>query len=81
MDTNLSGDLLIVSLLWALCVVLYYFAGKKHGYAAGYEKGVAHGHKHGYAAGLHSGRIASIQQACVERVSVAPVDLVEQLGR
>jgi hypothetical protein len=34
-----------------------------------------------YAAGLHNGRIASIQQACVERVSVAPVDLVEQLGR
>lgn len=33
-----------------------------------------------YAAGLHGGRIASIQQACVERVSVAPVDLVDQLG-
>lgn len=32
-----------------------------------------------YAAGLHSGRIASISQACVERVGVAPADYVTQL--
>jgi hypothetical protein len=34
-----------------------------------------------YAAGLHNGRIASIQQACVERTSVAPVDLISELER
>jgi len=34
-----------------------------------------------YAAGMHTGRIASIQQACVERSTVSPADYVEQLGR
>ena len=38
-------DLLIVSGLWALCVVLYYFAGKKLGYSTGYEKGIDAGFK------------------------------------
>lgn len=32
-----------------------------------------------YAAGLHNGRIASISQACVERVGVVPQDYVTQL--
>lgn len=34
-----------------------------------------------YAAGLHNGHIASIRQACVERASIAPVDLIGQLER
>ena len=41
-----TNELLIVSAVWALCVVLYYFAGKKRGYADGYEKGVTDGHRH-----------------------------------
>lgn len=36
--------LIYVSLGWALCVVLYYFAGKKLGYAGGYKDGIKDGH-------------------------------------
>lgn len=32
-----------------------------------------------YAYMLHTGRVASISQACVERVTAAPVDFVTEL--
>lgn len=32
-----------------------------------------------YAAGLHTGRVASVQQACVEHVGVVPSDYVTKL--
>lgn len=31
--------------------------------------------------GMYTGRVASIQQACVERVSPAPLDYVSQIER
>lgn len=34
-----------------------------------------------FAAGMYKGQIASIQQACVERASVTPVDFVTDLER
>ena len=36
-------NLLLVSAIWALAVVLYYFAGKKHGYHKGYMDGHVRG--------------------------------------
>jgi len=36
-------QLLLVSAIWALAVVLYYFAGKKHGYHNGYIDGHTRG--------------------------------------
>jgi hypothetical protein len=45
MNTDTIEELLYVSVLWAVCVVLYYFAGKKLGYATGYEKGIEVGFK------------------------------------
>lgn len=37
------NDLILVSVLWALALVLYYFAGKKHGYHKGYMDGHVRG--------------------------------------
>ena len=38
-------QLLTLSAIWAIAVVLYYFAGKKHGYADGYSDGIRQGHQ------------------------------------
>lgn len=38
-------ELLTISAIWAFAVLLYYFAGKKHGYADGYAAGIEQGHK------------------------------------
>ena len=43
--SDYGNQLMAASALWAVCVVLYYFAGKKLGYAAGYEKGIEDGFK------------------------------------
>jgi hypothetical protein len=37
--------LLIVNTLWSLAVYLYYWAGKRRGYADGYIDGVKEGHR------------------------------------
>lgn len=44
--TDQTIELLTNSGVWAFAVFLYYFAGKKRGFADGYEKGVETGHKH-----------------------------------
>jgi hypothetical protein len=40
----MTNELWIISGIWAVAVGLYYFAGKKHGYADGYRAGIAQGH-------------------------------------
>lgn len=37
--------LIFVSCTWALSTVLYYYAGKAHGYNKGYCDGLVRGHK------------------------------------
>ncbi len=41
----MNETLFTISGIWALAVALYYFAGKKHGYADGYAAGIEQGHK------------------------------------
>lgn len=41
----MTEEFLTISGIWAVAVVLYYFAGKKHGYANGYAAGIEQGHK------------------------------------
>lgn len=36
---------IVTNCLWAIALVLYYFAGKKLGYAKGYCDGIEDGHK------------------------------------
>lgn len=48
--TDQTIELLTISGLWAFAVFLYCFAGKKRGFADGYEKGVDDGHNYVLAA-------------------------------
>ncbi len=43
------SDLTLISIVWAIAVVLYYFCGKDIGYSRGYAKGFEAGVKLGHA--------------------------------
>lgn len=44
MEKRMTQELLLISGIWAVAVCLYYFAGRKHGYASGYVDGIKQGH-------------------------------------